>query len=665
MKVALVYPPECVSLWMPSGSTPALNAYLKEGGVEATQYDFNIEVYDRILRPEPLLDLWKKTPWKKNLPSPAPVTPGRKKTGEMLAKKIDDITGGIEEALSAFRSAEKFFDHESYSNALRIMDDAMLLVSAAGWELDNALESPVKAIEAAMNPSINVYLSHLDKLVEKVASKKPGMMGLSVIHSRQMIPAIAVAKLVREKLPDIHIFLNGAYPTTIAHSIENSPELFDVFDSVAISEAEVASLGLARAVENGSKISEVPGIFHREGDNVVRTSLPVMEDADVLPAPNFDQLPLKKYLSPEPVLPVFSSRGCYWRRCAYCLRADRKTFSQRNPQQVVKDLTALKRRYKTRAFHFTDNAIRPRRMAEIADGITEAGLEVSWTAATRFSPEMTWDWCDQIAAGGCARIIFSIESASKMVLDRMDKGFRIEDVPGVLQGLSKAGVDSTLCFMVGFPGEKTEDVRKTMQFIERLQDSLTPYAQYYVSLFAPAHGSNVHQNREQFGIKNLPERAPNDLKNPYYYDFEVSNGMSSKEAVKLYREFIDRIEKLHRQPFRMPHDMLIQLAESQEGAAKAVEAKVLNLHHVPKLADDIRAEKGYLLKGNKRFRIDESLRDLIGLIDSKRTVKEIIKSLSKTRKIPATTSFVYTQQLYEEGLIEVSGAVGKKSGKAD
>ena len=43
----------------------------------------------------------------------------------------------------------------------------------------------------------------------------------------------------------------------------------------------------------------------------------------------YDGLPLEKYFSPEVVLPAFSSRGCYWRRCTFCARPDRRGFSQR------------------------------------------------------------------------------------------------------------------------------------------------------------------------------------------------------------------------------------------------------------------------------------------------------------------------------------------------
>ncbi len=660
MKVSLIFPPDWNDLCMPYGSTPSIKAYLEEGGIEASQFDFNIEAYERILEPDKLRQLWKQTDWKKDYPAPTPGSPGRKEVGKMLAGKVDTIVDNISEAIGVFRSSDKFYDPEKYKHALGVLDGAILLVSASSWALEDSLKSPEEAIKAASDPSVNIFYPYIEELFKEKLASRYDMAGLSVAWPRQMIPAIALAYLIKKKYPETHVSLGGAYPSLIFEAIENSPELFDYFDSVSLSEGEVASLGLAKAVGEGESVSEVPGILYRHGGEVHRTSLPVMEDADELPTPDFDGLDLNKYLSPEPALPVFSSRGCFWRRCSYCLRPDRKTFSQRSPQQVVKDLTALHRRYKARAFHFTDNAIRTRRMAEIADLISEAGLEISWTARTRFSHEMTWDWCDQVAAGGCARIIFGVESASKRILDMMDKGFRTEDVPEALQGLSKAGIDSTLYFIVGFPTEKEDEARKTLQFAERLTESLTPYAQYYVTLFAVPIGSIIHQKPDSYGITKLAEPAANDLRNPYLYEFETEEGMSRKEAVKIYGEFLRKFDELTKHPYRMPHDMLMRMSDSAEAAVSEPRARVLKLEHIPKLADDLRAEKGYLLKGNKKFRINEQMRKLMELLDSKRTVKQVLHGLTRQEDISMPAAYIYAQQLFDEGIIEVRASEEQK-----
>jgi len=52
------------------------------------------------------------------------------------------------------------------------------------------------------------------------------------------------------------------------------------------------------------------GIFFEEGEAV-----------EFLP--DFGFAPIGEYLSPEPVLPVAATRGCYWRRCRFCPRQSR------------------------------------------------------------------------------------------------------------------------------------------------------------------------------------------------------------------------------------------------------------------------------------------------------------------------------------------------------
>ena len=43
-----------------------------------------------------------------------------------------------------------------------------------------------------------------------------------------------------------------------------------------------------------------------------------MEDLRVVPAPDFDGLPLEKYFAPHLVLPYDPTRGCYWGKCTFC-----------------------------------------------------------------------------------------------------------------------------------------------------------------------------------------------------------------------------------------------------------------------------------------------------------------------------------------------------------
>lgn len=651
MKVTLIFPPEYNTLWMPYGSLPALTSYLRVAGIETRQLDWNLEIHNEILDRKELSNLWEKTSWDEDFKAPYPGVPSRAEITKRLAARINVITEGINDAVATFRDPAQFYNLDQYLKAYEIFNDALLLLASASWNLEGALHSPAETLEAASNPGINIYLPYLESRVRELMEDAPDLVGLSVNLPRQLVPSIAIAKLIKEARPQTHVTLGGAYPTMVAHAIEKAPALFRYLDSVVLSEGEVALLGLARAVESGGIITDAPGILYADKGAVLRSSLPVMVDADELPTPDFDGLPLDKYLSPEIVLPAFSSRGCYWRKCAFCARPDRRGFSQRSPGQVIKDLTACFKKHKARTFHFTDNAIRPRRMAAIADSIADSGLEILWTARTRFSPEITPEWCERVASGGLARIIFGVESASKRVLDMMQKGFRAEDIPKTLQGLSKSGIDAMLYLMVGFPTETKEEAGKTLSFIENLGESLTPYAQFYISPFGLAHSSAVHKEPDQYKVTGLPKSAPDDLSNPYCFEFETSAGMSRTEMTGAYIEFREKLAALTKIPVPMPHGTLMRRQDNLAApAAKAAKA-VLSMTAIPRLAEDLRADKGYLRKGSKKIRIDEHLGALIELLNSKRNVKQVMTELAKVKGMSMANAFIYVQQLFEEGVI--------------
>lgn len=661
MKIALIYPPEYNSFWMPYSSLPALTAFLRANGFDTVQEDWNIEIFHKIFTKEELLAIWNKIPPNFNAVSPYPGVPPAGELVKRLKGQIQAIADNIAGAVALFRDAEKFYNIEEYKKAQSVLNDALLVVSLASWDLESALSSPTKARETALNPSSNVYLPFLKEKVDALLNKKPTMVGLSVTLPRQLIPALAVAQLIKSSAPDIHITLGGDYPTLISNALENAPEIFKHIDSVVLSEGEVALLGLARTIKEGGHISETPGILYAENGTVKRSSLPVMVDADELPTMDFDGLPLDKYLSPEPILPAYSSRGCYWRKCTFCVRPDRRGFSQRSPNLVIKDLSTYLKKYKCHFYHFTDNAIRPRRMSAIADAIAESGLEIYWTARTRFSPEITLEWCERVAAGGLVRVIFGVESASKRILDLMQKGFRIEDVPKVLQGLSKAGVDATLYLMVGFPSETKEEAYKTLNFIEKIQDSLTPYALYYVSPFAVPIASPIHKEPGKFEISKIAELPANYLGNPYSFEFETSSGMSRKEMSEVYVEFRQKTEFMMSNRVLMPHDMLYRIRGGQSKKQQAVKEKpVLKMDSIPRLADDLRADSGYLKRGDKKIRIDENLRLLIEVLDTGKTVKDVISHIAKARNLPMANAFIYMQQLLEEGIITLKPAEQRK-----
>jgi radical SAM superfamily enzyme YgiQ (UPF0313 family) len=97
---------------------------------------------------------------------------------------------------------------------------------------------------------------------------------------------------------------------------------------VIVHEGETPLLNLIKHLNNEFDIRDVPNLIYKEGPEIIVNNLSSNgEDINSLPTPCSDGFPLDKYLSPELVIPVLSSRGCYWNRCTFCMINTKKIFS--------------------------------------------------------------------------------------------------------------------------------------------------------------------------------------------------------------------------------------------------------------------------------------------------------------------------------------------------
>jgi radical SAM superfamily enzyme YgiQ (UPF0313 family) len=134
--------------------------------------------------------------------------------------------------------------------------------------------------------------------------------------------------------------------------------LFNFVDSFVVHEGETPLLRLVEQLRGDGDLSKVPNLVYKQ-DGEVKVNRPfAKEELNALPTPDFDGLPLDLYLSPERVLPVMGSRGCYWEQCAFCsIPFDHMTFHVRYAENVVNDFKTLQEKYNCNNFFFTDEAL--------------------------------------------------------------------------------------------------------------------------------------------------------------------------------------------------------------------------------------------------------------------------------------------------------------------
>jgi anaerobic magnesium-protoporphyrin IX monomethyl ester cyclase len=106
------------------------------------------------------------------------------------------------------------------------------------------------------------------------------------------------------------------------------------------------------------------------------------------------------------------------------------------------------------------------RALKICEEIQRRGLKFKWDCLGRV--DVNRKVFERMAAAGCQRIFFGVESGSPRILKQMGKRFSPEVVRQAIQDANAVGIRAAAFFQVGYPGETTEDILATLQLIATL-----------------------------------------------------------------------------------------------------------------------------------------------------------------------------------------------------
>lgn len=435
LDLLLIHPPAMKPAEPPLG-TAVLLSHLRRKGFRAAAVDGNLEAYLHLLNGARL----------------------KSAAGEAPSTHVRRAVRNAPAALSFLRSRAAAGSFSRYEAAVRHLNGALSAHRGAGGAERLTLSdytreglsefSPADLSRAASGEAPSIFAGYFHDLAERVAALRPRCVAVSIHYRHQVLPAFELAGLLRRRLPAAKILGGGGMLTSWRKALRSEGAWFSPFHAIGFGPGEelLASAAAGRLAEGEP--------FAEGGDTV-----------EFLPEYGF--APLPEYLSPEPVLPVASSRGCYWRKCAFCPEAVAPThpFRASDPASFPGLLRELSLRHGVARFHLTDDAIPPTVLKGIAHG---KGLlrGIFWHGFARFGRELLDPgFVSALAEAGCSMLQLGLESGSQPLLDRMGKGTRVEEASAILSNLSRAGISAYVYVMLGFPGETREDAERTREFL--------------------------------------------------------------------------------------------------------------------------------------------------------------------------------------------------------
>ncbi len=319
----------------------------------------------------------------------------------------------------------------------------------------------------------------IEALVDLTAKERPLFVGVSTLTGPPLRPTARAARELKARC-GVPVVWGGLHPTMLPEQTLANEGV----DVVAVGEGEETIVELAGVIRNHGldpeKLAAVRGIgYKHNGAARLTAPRPFIANLDDY-HPAWHLLDINRYFrqgrhfytgmgsqfSGKKIAAVLTSRGCPW-RCAFCYNqfVNKRRFRPLSVERVVGEIEGYKERYGVTAVVFEDDHLfsDPNRALEIVRRIG-----VPWTSTMRAAELVRAgdDFVRELSAHQCAELRIGAESGSQHVLDIMKKDITVDQIREAVQLCLKHGINASMGFMVGIPGETWADVRATLDFID-------------------------------------------------------------------------------------------------------------------------------------------------------------------------------------------------------
>jgi radical SAM superfamily enzyme YgiQ (UPF0313 family) len=319
------------------------------------------------------------------------------------------------------------------------------------------------------NPAIfsKVLLPLLKKYlkvkIKEILTYNPEIIGLSVFDTNALT-SLYVAEEIKKENSRKKIIFGGPECFKEKNSFKFLKSGF--VDTVVIGEGEETLLKLLKKYVEKKTFENVKGSIAMVDKKIIDAGFrEEIKNLDDLPYPDYSVFDIAQYK--KNALPILTSRGCT-ARCSFCGEVIYwKKYRFRRAENIFEELKQSVIHYKIKEFFFNDSLINGNltELSKLVDLIKENKMDIIWGGYARVDPKMDIDFLKKMKKAGCYFLSYGIESGSQKVLNNMNKHFLLKDAERNLKDTQKAGIETHVNWIVGFPTESWLDFLKSLIFI--------------------------------------------------------------------------------------------------------------------------------------------------------------------------------------------------------
>ncbi|HIH69284.1 radical SAM protein, partial [Methermicoccus shengliensis] len=184
-------------------------------------------------------------------------------------------------------------------------------------------------------------------------------------------------------------------------------------------------------------------------------------------------------------------------KCTFC--SSSTLFGSRwrghSPERVLEEVKLLHDEYGVGDVEVLDDTFTlSKKRATMICELLSSELDIAWACSSRVDT-IDHEMLAKMRGAGVHTIFYGIESGSDETLKRVGKGITTAKAETAVRATRNEGIALLGSFMIGFPFERAEDIRKTLEFSQHVG---VEYAQF--SIATPYPGSMLWEVANTEGV---------------------------------------------------------------------------------------------------------------------------------------------------------------------
>ena len=359
----------------------------------------------------------------------------------------------------------------------------------------------------------------------------PDIIGVTVISTRMLKDAIEVSKFFKKK--GVPVAWGGIFASGIPDVILKE----DFVDYVSFGEGEKTWEDLLETIEHQKDLSSVLGLAYKEnGQFVINQKREFLLPGEIAQI-DYSLIDVDEYTNDygedigRKMIWLYTAKGCPF-QCTFCYN---KAFNdckyrRRPTESYMQEIKYLIEKTSVDSIFFADEiwCYSKKDLYSRCDEIKKSGINFTWGCFMNIGLLDREDY-EYMYACGCRLIYFGIESGSQNILDRVKKPIKIDQAVAEIKNCFDSGILPFVSFIIGFPDETEEDLKKTAKMLEEVSF----YGKLFCYFYIPYVGSELFNDLIKNGrLKKIQTLDDVNMKFPFNTIIRDSNKNLSKVPTK-------------------------------------------------------------------------------------------------------------------------------------